>query len=209
MIIIYSCIGVVLLGVIIAILRSVDWYSVFASRYGNDPTKAKVYVDYGENEVFYDGWYVGNDDQWFYYDYFINKTRHTAIVPIGWSMIFVRGRRKICVDFGDEWAKPLLAGDAYPATMGSETLNKAIDKRLALEMIKSIKSRKGVSIGMWLVILAVVAVGLFFWKPWQSKTVQPVPVTQNQTQVQPTPSPIINYDKLTDQQLEDLLNEGK
>ena len=208
MIIIYSLIGVVLLGVIVSILRSVDWYSVFAGRYGNNPLKAKVYVKTANGELFYDGWYVGNDDKFFYYDYLIDKYRHTAIVPILWDTLYVRGRRKICVDFGNEFAKPLVAGDVYQAMMGSETFSKAIDKRLALEMVKSVKSRKGISIGLWLVVIAVIGVGLFIWKPWQSKTVPEYPVTQNQTQIQTTPTPTIDYDNLTDQQLKDLL-EGK
>lgn len=206
MIIIYSCIGVVLLGVIISILRSVDWYSVFASRYGNNPLKAKVYVDYGQNEVFYDGWYIGSDDKWFFYEYVIEKRLHTVLVPVTWlpNFTFVRGRVKICVDFGNEYAKPLVAGDMYPSSMGSETLNTMIDKRLALEMAKSIKSRKGMNIGLFIIVAVVVVGGFLFWRSQSSKPAE-IPPSINPPIT--TTIPAGDIDDI-DKQLKELM-EGK
>src|SRR4030042_5037590 len=94
------CIGFVIV-LIAAILTNIDWYKLFYRKWGNDPMKAKVYVDYGENEMFYDGYYLYVDNYAIYYEYYIDKARYVVRVPIAWEWVFVSGRRKVLVDCGN------------------------------------------------------------------------------------------------------------
>jgi hypothetical protein len=191
--------------ILVGILRQVDWFNFFNKFYGNDPEKGKIYVDFGENELFYDGYYLYSDDVFMYYNYDIGKHNFTVRVPIRWHYVFVRGRRKICVDFGHENAKPLYTGDAYMSTMGAELLNKSIDKRLAVAMVNSLESRKGFKIGMILIIAVIVIGGILWWRS-QSKPETPVtPVPTEQQQTQQPPGTKLTLDQLTDQELKDLM----
>jgi len=210
MIIIYCLLGVVVLGIIVSIMRSIDWYSFFYKRFGNDPNKAKVYVDFGDNELFYDGWYVFNDDKFYYYAYDIGARHFTAVVPAGWKEIYVRGRRKLCVDFGQEFAKPLTGDDKIPALMGADLLNKSMKKYLAVAMVNSLESRKGFKIGIFVLIVVVAIGGFLIYRNMKKPApVTPPPVTQNQTQTQPTIEQQLKEQGLTDQQIKELMNGGK
>lgn len=212
MLIIYCMVGVVVLGIVISIIRTVDWYNVFYKRYGNDPNKAKVYVDFGDNELFYDGWFVFNDEKFYYYAYDIGHRHYTAIVPAGWKEVFIRGRRKISVDFGIEMAKPLITDDRIPALMGAELLNKSMQKYLAVAMVNSLESRKGIKIGIFVLIIVVVIGGFLIYRNMnKSEPVTPPAVTQNQTQpqTQKTIEQQLKEPGLTDQQIRELMNGGK
>ena len=194
--------------IIFGILRQIDWFNFFNKRYGNDTEKGKVYVDFGENELFYDAVYLYSDNKYLYYDYDIGKHNFTVRVPMDWKFIFVRGRRKICVDFGHENAKPLDAGDAYPDTIGAELLNKSIDKRLAVAMVNSLESRKGFKLGMLLIIAVIVVAGILWWKNSSKPEVPVVPPAVTQPVQQDPGDQQLTPDQMTDQELKDLL-EGK
>ncbi len=194
----YIGVAVGVLLIIIGILRQVDWFNVFNKFYGNDPRKGKIYVDFGENELFYDGIYLYSDDKWLYYDYEIGKNDFTVAVPVGWEFVFVRGRRKILVDFGSEHAKPLSGKDKIPSAMGAALLNASIKKKLAVDMVNSIESHKGLKMGMVLLVVALLAVAMVWW--WQSSKEKPVmtnePVTTQNVTSQNTPEEQLIIDQM-------------
>lgn len=204
MIQIYIFVGVGFFLILVGILRQIDWFSVFNKFYGNDPKKGKIYVDYGENEIFYDGDYIFSDDTWLYYEYKVGHFWFTVAVPIDWKFLFIRGRRKILVDFGSEFAKPLDADDKIPPTMGALLLTASIQKKLAVDMVNSIESHKGWKIGMLLIAVAIIAVGVIYWKTHSEKPVTPPENNQpaiSQNITAPTYSP-------EDQAIIDKANQG-
>lgn len=179
----YIAVGIGVLLVLVGILRQIDWFSVFNKFYGNDPRKGKIYVDFGENELFYEGKYLYSDDKWLYYDYEVGKQDFTVAVPMGWKFVFVRGRRKILVDFGNEFAKPLCHSDRIPSIMGAPLLNVSIQKKLAVDMVNSIESRKGLKLGMILIAIAIILCAIIWWRTQSNQTpvINQPNITQNIT----------------------------
>jgi hypothetical protein len=45
-------IGVCGLGVILGIIRQIDWYNVFSKRWANNPMRGRVYIHFGRDVVF-------------------------------------------------------------------------------------------------------------------------------------------------------------
>jgi hypothetical protein len=190
--VIYVVFGIAILLILVAILRSLDWFGIFTHFYGNNTSKAKIYVDFGENELYFDGDYIYSDEKLVYYQYFIDKKQHVVAVPMDWDFIFIRGRRKILVDFGKEFAKPLTQNDRIPAEMGSIALNASIKKKLAVDMVNSLESHKGVKMSLiTIIIVAVIVVAGYLYYQNQKKAETPPPGTTTTTNTPEYPDDVI------------------
>lgn len=193
MIVMYIIFGVGILTMLIGILRMLDWYAIFSHFYGNNPEKAKVYVDFGENEEFYEGEFLTLDEDYYYFRYKVNKSYHSVMRPVNYKDVFVRGRLKVLVDYGSEFAKPLCVDDVSVLNglkISSLQLDALLKPKLAIDMLNAISSRKGIGLGfiMTVLLVAVIALGvIYYMHTHQSKPMIPISnnVTNNITGGQP------------------------
>jgi hypothetical protein len=182
--VVYIIFGIAILLMVIGVLRMLDWYAIFNRFYGNNPHKGKIYVDFGENEQYCDGELVGSDDRFLFYNYQMGNREFTVAVPYQYQYIFVRGRRKICVDYGNEFAKPITYADARVSIAlqpqnGASVLNASIKKKLAVDMVNSVESRKGIKLSLIIILLAVAIGGFIIYRTMIQKPETNQPVENN------------------------------
>lgn len=156
---IFGIFGILL--IVIGLLTMVDWYKVFNRKWGDNPAKARVYVEYGEKIEPCEGKLYGVLEDCAIYQFTWNKTEHMVQVPHTYPWKFIRGYRKIRYFPGNAWAQPL-EGESCNYKGGSRELNVTIEGQTTIDMVKSVKGRKAVGIIGIIVIVAVVIVGGWF-----------------------------------------------
>lgn len=187
----YALIAVIIgaLLIVAGILTQIDWYKVFNRFYGDDPRKARIYVEFGEKVDPVEGWLYGTTEKMSIYQFVWSKTRHMVQVPHKYPWRFIRGRRMIRYFPGNAWAQPL-AGFNYDLVGGSRELNVTIESQTTIDMVKSVKGHKPISIIAIVVVVLAVAVGAWFLYTNMSKQNEPEPTPVEQT-TQPTPSQLV------------------
>lgn len=203
MIIILVVYGITL---IYAFIRTVDWYGFFEKRWGNDPTKCKVYVESGNTQKFYDGIYAYVDDSYIYYEYKIDgvKQKWAVAVPQTWTPVFVRGRVKVVVNFGEGIAKPE-SGESI-AKIGAEQLKASLEGKIGVELVRSIKQRATYKMTTFLLIGAVLVGAIFMYNNYRKDQAAKQQETQ-QVQQENNPERVIEEEKPIEKAIEDSLKD--
>lgn len=195
--------------VVVGVLRTIDWYKVFNKVYGDNPAKARVYIEYGEKIESIEGKLYGVLENSILYEFAWGKDKHMVIVKHDYPYMFIHGHRKIRVLPGQAFAAPIagVSGKVFqtapldegksPELGGSRELNVTIRGQTQIDMVKSIKSHKATSIMAIILVVAAVGVGLWFFYNNMIKDSDIIPVQQQQQQ--PTPT----------QSIEELIEESK
>lgn len=192
---------VAVLAIVFAIFKQIDWYAFFNKIYGDNPHKARVFVQYGEHEFGCDGEYQFQDDQWIYFEYEYDKHKFTVAVPVSYDYRYIRGRRRINVQYGNEYALPITRKDnivagalMIRAQKGAQLLNTSINKKLVVDLVNSIESRNKFGLSAIILIVVVLVAGyLIYTQFFKHPATPPVSnnVTANQTITTTNPYEIV------------------
>jgi hypothetical protein len=204
----WGIIGVCGLGIILGIIRQIDWYGIFSKRWGNNPMNGRVYIHFGRDVVFEDAYYSYVDDIYVFFTYMFRKERYA--VAIKQSQLddysYIRGRIMIHVKFGEgvtvlkteltntKTGPELVAAVGSPedperqtgvATIGAAELNASLKSKTAGDLVNSVGNRGGLKVMQILLIVLVVAGAVIFFKVYQDnqkeKALQQPPATTQTT----------------------------
>ena len=181
MVILY--IVIFLLGVGL-VLSAVNWRGVFNKVYGNNPLRAKVYIEIGESIEFVNGSYYGAAFNYAIYSYKFHGREYSVIVPDNYPYRYVVGRRKIRVIFGQSTAAPLGGVNASDIKMSGDTLNLVLRSRIGSELVRSVF---GKAINYMVVLVGVAVIGIAGYYVY-TNVIKPSMPSENVTQVQKTQS---------------------
>jgi len=184
-------IGICVLGIILGIIRQIDWYKIFYTKWGNDPMRGRVYIHFGRDIVFEDANCAYVDDAYIFYTYMFHKERYAVAIKQEQmdEYSYIRGRIMIHLKFGEgvtvfkpELTNPktgleiaaVIGSPEIPerqhgmAAIGAVELNASLKSKTAVELVNSIGNRGGIKIMSILLIVAVVAGAFIFYKVYQS-----------------------------------------
>ncbi len=198
--------GIAIFGIILGIIRQIDWYGIFAKRWGNNPMRARVYIHFGRDVVFEDGEYSYVDHKYVFYTYRYRKENYAVAIPQADldQYSYIRGRLMIHVNFGEgvtvlqtdipgNSGKDLTAvvgSPEYPerkkgvAAIGAVELNASLKSKTGVELVNSIGSRNTFKLTTILLIVAIVAGAVIFFKFYQDNQKQKQLQQQQQQQQQ-------------------------
>lgn len=187
----------------LTIFLIVPWREIFEKMYGNNPLKAKVYVEAGEQINFSNGSYYGSTEQGVLYTYKYKGIRYCVHVPDNYPFRFVMGRRKIRVEFGHADPSPHGVNGKYShkvetleasalgesvntkLPISGDALEKILRARVGAELVSSVFG-KAVNWVMLVVVFACIVGGGFFIYKNMVADKTPPPVQTN------TPGQTIN-----------------
>jgi hypothetical protein len=200
-------IGVCALGIILGIIRQIDWYEVFSKKWGNNPMRGRVYIHFGRDVVFEDADYSYVDDAYIFYTYIFRKEKYAVAIKQEQmdEYYYIRGRIMIHLKFGegvtvlkteltnkaDQEIEAAIGSPEIPerqpdiARIGAVELNASLKSKTAVELVNTIGNRSGMKFMTILIILAVVAGAVIFYKVYQDnqkdKAIQQQPTATTQT----------------------------
>jgi len=164
--------------ILVGILRMIDWYKVFQKYYGDNPIKARVYVEYGEKTDPVEGKLYGVLENSAIYEYTWAGVKQMVVVKHDYPWRFIYGRRIIRVLPGKAFSQPIknlgtqvLVAEPFdqgvsPDLGGARELDVTIRGQTQIELVKSIKGRKSVNFAVGMVVIVAVVVGVYFF--WQN-----------------------------------------
>jgi len=164
----------VLIGILCALIAFtwIPWRDIFEKLYGNNPLKAKVYVESGEQIVVCNGEYTGDTPDGMLYYYKYKGLKGTVFVPWDYPYRYIYGRRQIRVIWGHADASPL--GGMTETRLPQVTtvmLNNILSARIGAELVKGIFG-KAVNWMMIIIIIgALIFGGIFFYNNIVEKSV--------------------------------------
>lgn len=197
--------AVCILGIAIGILRQIDWYQVFYRRWGNSPTRCKVYLHFGRDCEFEDGDYSYADETYVFYRYRYKK--QNMAVAIKQSQLddysYIRGRIMIHVKFG-EGVTVLNSinektGDSIPANVGSAEypermrgvaaigaveLNSHVAGKISSDLINTIGQRNVLKFGSIVMVVVIVVGAVLFFKFYNDNKAEKAALLEQQKQEQ-------------------------
>lgn len=179
-----------ILGLLL-VVSWVPWRDVFERVWGNNPNKAKIYVEYGEQTVLCKGRKVKGNYNIQKYQFKCQGVKRIVLVRKSYPYRYLMGARMIRVVGDALSAAPLGALiDTNQTVINGEMLNEVIEANIGASLVNSIFG-KVVSIMQILVILGVLVLGGYFvYNNMIRKTVPPAQQTNNGQTVQPqTPTP--------------------
>lgn len=139
----------------------VPWRNIFEKIYGNNPYKAKVYVEAGEQITICKGKYYGDYSKGILYRFKYMGAWNTVIVPAKYPYRYLLGCRQIRVLIGQPVAAPLGGMIASDIKVSSSTLDDIFNAQIGKELAKSIFG-KAMNIMTILIIVAVAIFACYF-----------------------------------------------
>ena len=166
-----------------AIVRSVDWKGIAIRWVGYNPSRAQVYIKAGNHVRTVEG--KRDKDNDLIYHYKIDKKEKTLIVTANYPHEDIRGRRIIGICDGVVVPSPLGFMSAEEIKHFKETeqeVSAVLHSALITKMLKSLSSGKALNWLMVVIVLGGLAVGYMLFKD----KINPPAVSGNYTeQVQP------------------------
>lgn len=163
-------IGMILIT-ILGCAAFINWREVFEKIWGNNPTKAKVYVEAGEQITICKGVQFGDSSRGVVYRYQYFKIWQSVIVPLDYPYRYVLGRRQIRVLVGQPEAAPL--GDFVTSSLpvSSGTLDAIFRANIGLQLAKTIFGKSANYMKMIIVVAIVIVAGYFLYQNMMPKQV--------------------------------------
>lgn len=174
---------ILLLGVGL-LLSAINWRGMFNKIYGNNPLRAKVYIEIGESIEYVNGVYSCAALNYAIYSYKYHGREYSVIVPDNYPYRYVVGRRKIRVIFGQSTAAPLGGVNSSDIKMSGDTLNLILRSRIGSELVRSVF---GKAINYMVVLVGVAVIGIAGYYVY-TNVIKPSMPSENVTQVQKTQS---------------------
>ena len=152
-------IALVVIFVVVMLAGFVDWQKEFEKRWGNNPAKARIYIEADEQVVTVDGKMFYTGTKGVIYEYKWDKVDCVVCVPFDYPYKFIRGKRMIRVVAGEAsaryWDKQQLSVD------GVYSVSALVRSHLVRELVKSMSGGSELNWKLWLLIIGGVLVGGF------------------------------------------------
>lgn len=168
----------------VLIISIIPYRRLFERFFGNNPYKAKIYVEAGEQVKVCKGKYFADSPDGTVYNYKYFGVSQSVIVPLGYPFRYLEGKRQIRVLAGQTVANKYADGDKPALKVGSSQLNNIFKAHMAEDLAKSIFG-KAINMMTILIIIGGVIFGIFFivkqMQPGGAlapQTTQPPAVTQ-------------------------------
>lgn len=176
------------------------WRSIFEKLWGNNPKRAKVYVEYGEQIALCKGKFLSDCKKGQRYRYKCYGEWCVVIVPSKYPYKYIFGGRQIRVIAGQGTAAPLGGMPDSSVAVSSATLDAIFRADIGTQLAKTIFG-KAVNLMMVLIIVVgVVVLGYFIYKQMstgglpglspQPGIEQPVQPQPQQPSIVPQPGPL-------------------
>lgn len=173
---------------LLLIFTWVPWRDVFEKLYGNNPYKAKVYVEAGEQITICKGKYYGDGKRGIFYTYKFKGIWQNVIVPDGYPFRYILGCRQIRVILGQPSAAPLGGMQSNRLNISASQLDQIFKAHIGTELARTIFG-KAINVMTILIIIGVIAFAAYFlYKQTQPGGMLAQPVEQQQQQQQIVPS---------------------
>lgn len=170
-----------------SIITWIDWHSLFIKIWGNNPTKARVYVKCGGEKIPCPGKLQYTSNKGEFYEYRFNKIWLTVALKRDYPMIFIRGKREIHVKLGHLWADETTWPDNDENQSSARVLDAMIRGQVAVELVKSISGSGMPKLLTWIIIAALLAGAYFFYTNVLAPKPVETPPGQQQQQQKPPP----------------------
>jgi hypothetical protein len=173
-----------LLLVTVGIIKMIPWRDLFEKYFGNNPEKARVFIEIGEEVKPVNGElsHAGINGDMYRYKY--RKLIFTVDVPADYPYKFLHGRRLIRVNYGEVVAKRF--DEKTDGQGGAYDVDILLRSQIAVQLVKSVSGSKAIP---WLIIgiaAVVLVAGYFVVKNMTGSNKVPVP---------PTPTPTLPVEK--------------
>lgn len=158
------------------IIAWVPWRGIFDKLWGNNPFKARVYVEAGEQTTICKGRLQADSPAGLVYAYKYFKRDLSVLVKYNYPYRYILGWRKIRVIAGQGVAAPLEGMAPETCIVSASTLNAVIEAHIGTELARTIF---GKTLNIMMIIIMVAGIGLvgyFFMKQFMAPspgTVQP------------------------------------
>lgn len=143
------------------IITWTPWRSIFEKIFGNNPTRAKVYVEIGEQDELCKGKLIRETPKGFVYRYKCFGVSYSVIVPFDYPYRYVLGCRKIRVIFGHATAAPLGGMATTSVKVSGADLDLILQSKIGAELVKTIFG-KAINYLTILIILGVLIFAGYF-----------------------------------------------
>jgi len=152
------------LMLLLLVIVFVPWRGIFEKIWGNNPKRAKVYVEYGEQIALCKGKFKDDCKKGQRYRYKCFGEWSTVIVPAHYPYRYILGCRQIRVIAGQGTAAPLGGMLDSSVVVSGVTLDAIFRANIGTELAKTIFG-KAVNLMMVLIIVGGVALlGFFIFK---------------------------------------------
>ena len=165
---------------VLLIITWVPWRTIFERIWGNNPNRAKVYVESGEQIQLCKGKRVEDSTKGFRYRYKCYGEMQTVIVPKKYPYRYILGCRQIRVIHGNSTAAPLGGMVDSDVAVSGATLDAIFRAHIGSDLAKTIFGRTVNFMMILLIIGGVLVVVYFVFKQMNPVTppVQPPAIEQ-------------------------------
>jgi len=183
---------IIIVLVLIMTVTWIPWRNVFISIWGNNPLKAKIYIESGEQIDICNGKYAGDTKDGLLYEYKYKKLSAVVFVPFRYPYRYIFGRRKVRVIWGQAHAAPLGGMTQSSVGMTGVTLDNILRARIGAELVKSVFGKAINYMLIMIIIGAFIIGGIFMYNKYikSPEVSEPAPAQGTPAQqppVQPLP----------------------
>lgn len=146
------------------VITWMPWRNIFEKLWGNNPLRAKIYVEAGEQITICKGRYYTDTPKGIIYQYKYMKMKQAVIVKFDYPYRYILGCRQIRVQAGQGTASPLGDMSVKQCVVTASTLNAVLEAHIGKELVTTIFG-KAVSIMMIIIIAGgIMLIGYFLFK---------------------------------------------
>lgn len=162
------------------VITWIPWRDVFEKLWGNNPLRAKVYVEAGEQITICKGKYYTDTPKGLIYQYKYMKIKQAVLVGRNYPYRYILGCRQIRVQAGQGTASPLGGMTEKECVVTAGTLNAVLEAHIGKELVTTIFG-KAINIMMIIIVAAgIMLIGYFMFKQFIAPgDIQP-PVAEQQ-----------------------------
>ena len=149
---------------LILIASWIPWRTIFDKVWGNNPTKAKVYVEAGEQIILCQGRLSGDCPQGNVYRFKYFGKWQSVIVPEKYPFRYILGCRQIRLKVGDSVASPLGDMTSSSTRVSSSTLDAIFRAHIGKDLAQTVFGKTFNWMIIIIAVVGIVAVGFFLFR---------------------------------------------
>lgn len=175
---------------LLLIITWTPWRSIFEKIWGNNPKRAKVYVEAGEQVILCRGKMGADSSKGFRYRYKCFGEWQTVLVSRKYPYRYILGCRQIRVIYGQSTAAPLGGMVDSECVVSGETLDAIFRAHIGADLAKSIFGKALNIMLILMVVGGVLVVGYFFMQQMSSTSTSVQPPAIEQPKIIPQNTPL-------------------
>lgn len=161
------------LMVVLLIASWVPWRKIFEKYWGNNPTKAKVYVESGEQIILCQGNLVQSTSKAKRFRYKLFNEWQTVLVPSNYPVRYVLGCRQIRVIHGQSSPAPLGGMQESAIIVSPDTLDAIFRAHIGKDLAKTVFGKTLNYMTVIMVIVGMAIAGYFLYQQFMAPDIKP------------------------------------